>query len=333
MDKITLSTITPVYRGVDTLRKLVIALDQFRISLIQSQSPLQLTESIFVDDGSADGSNNVLVELKNEYPWMKVITLSRNFGQHPATVAGILHSSGDWIVTLDEDLQHDPKFITELLREAVTNSHDVVYANSKDSIHQSFFRDMSSKGLKFVLAKITKNKNLPFFNSFRLIRGSIARVTSAVTIDQTYFDVALTWFTIRVGVVYVQLKDLRYIETNKSGYSFRSLITHARKLIQSSNVKIVRIGLFVGFTVMILGLVATFFILFEKIYCPEMINSVGWTSLIITVLLLGGLNIFLVGLALENLSMLMMQSHGKPKFFEIDRTSDNVLREWYFKNY
>ena len=332
MDKISISTVTPVYRGAETLKKLVSEIQLYREFLQESQGPLRLTESIFVDDGSQDNSNEVLKEIQKEYPWVKVITLSRNFGQHPATVAGVLHSSGDWIVTLDEDLQHDPKYIHQMLNKAVTDQLDIVYANSVDSIHGSFFRDKSSKLIKSMLGKITGNDSVPFFNSFRVIRGSIARVASAVSIDQTYFDVALSWFTLRVGVIYIPLKDLRYIETKKSGYSIRSLFSHARKLIQSSNVKIVRIGLVLGFTVMIIGLAATVFILIEKLFHPELINSQGWTSLIITILLLGGLNLFLVGLTLENISVLMMQTHGKPKFFEVDRQSDKVLSDWFLNN-
>jgi glycosyltransferase involved in cell wall biosynthesis len=329
MDKISISTITPVYRGADTLKELVSEIQLYRDFLLESKGPLSLTESIFVDDGSQDNSHEVLKEIANEYPWVKVITLSRNFGQHSATVAGILHSSGDWIVTLDEDLQHNPKYIHQMLKKAVSDQFDIVYANSVDSIHGSFFRDRSSKIIKSILGRITGNTSVPFFNSFRVIRGSIARVASAVSIDQTYFDVALSWFTLRVGVISIPLKDLRYIESKQSGYSIRSLFSQARKLIQSSNVKIVRIGLVLGFTVMIIGLAATVFILIEKLFHPELINSQGWTSLIITVLLLGGLNLFLVGLALENISVLMMQTHGKPKFFEVDRQSDKVLYDWF----
>lgn len=129
MNRISMSTVTPVYRGEKTLRDLVLALDEFKQKLESSDSPVRLVESIFVDDGSTDRSADVLATLKNEFAWIQVITLSRNFGQHPATIAGILHTCGDWVATLDEDLQHHPRLLHELLREAVTTQSDLVYAN------------------------------------------------------------------------------------------------------------------------------------------------------------------------------------------------------------
>lgn len=329
MNNITISTITPVYRGASTLRDLVLAINEFREGLKKQNSPVQLTESIFVDDGSQDGSGNVLNELKKEFEWVHVVTLSRNFGQHPATIAGILYSSGDWIVTLDEDLQHHPKYIDVMLKKAVSKSSDIVYAKPINPVHESFIRDFSSKSFKWFLSKITGDKNIPLFNSFRVIRGDIGRAASAISIDQTYFDVALSWFTKRITTESVELKDLRYIKTGKSGYSLKSLLSHARRLLQTSNLKIVRIGAYIGFLAMILGILASFITLIEKLFFPELITADGWASLIISILLLGGLNAFLIGLALENISILIMQSHGKPKYFEINRESDLILLDWY----
>lgn len=329
MNNITISTITPVYRGASTLRDLVVAINEFRENLKKHNSPIQLTESIFVDDGSQDGSGNVLKELQKEFEWVHVVTLSRNFGQHPATIAGILYSSGDWIVTLDEDLQHHPKYIEKMLQKAVSSSYDIVYAKPLNPVHESFFRDLSSKSFKWFLSKLTGDKNIPLFNSFRVIRGSIGRAASAISIDQTYFDVALSWFTKRITTEAVELKDLRYIKTGKSGYSFKSLLSHARRLLQTSNLKIVRIGAYIGFLAMILGIIASFITLIEKLFFPELITADGWASLIISILLLGGLNAFLIGLALENISILIMQSHGKPKYFEINRESDIILSNWH----
>lgn len=329
MNNITISTITPVYRGASTLRDLVLAINDFRENLKSQNSPIQLIESIFVDDGSQDGSGNVLNELKKEFEWVHVVTLSRNFGQHPATIAGILYSSGDWIVTLDEDLQHHPKYIDAMLKKAVSMSSDIVYAKPLNPVHESFIRDFSSRSFKWFLSKITGDKNIPLFNSFRVIRGDIGRAASAISIDQTYFDVALSWFTKRITTESVELKDLRYIKTGQSGYSIKSLLSHARRLLQTSNLKIVRIGAYIGFLAMILGILASFITFIEKLFFPELITANGWASLIISILLLGGLNAFLIGLALENISILIMQSHGKPKYFEINRESDLILLDWY----
>lgn len=332
MSQVTISTVTPVYRGEKTLRDLVLAINEVRINLEQENTPVRLIESIFVDDGSQDASADVLRNLQVEFPWVQVVSLSRNFGQHPATIAGILYSSGDWVVTMDEDLQHHPKYISMLLQKAMEKSSDIVYANSKKSIHESFFRDFSSRFVKWTLSKVTGNENMKYFNSFRLIRGSVARAASAISIDQTYFDVALSWFTNRITTEIIELKDLRYIQSGQSGYSFRSLLSHSRRLLQTSNVKILRMGLYAGVLAMIVALLAAVYAFVQRLFFPELVLADGWASLFIVTLLLGGLNAFLIGLVLENNSILMMQSHGKPKFFEVDRSSDFILKKWFFKN-
>lgn len=331
-DQINISTVTPLYRGAKTIRELVLEIEICRNYLSTSGSPLRIIESIFVDDGSTDGSAEELEKLEKEFPWIKAVYLSKNFGQHPATIAGILYSSGDWIVTLDEDLQHRPEFIVSMIKKAVFEKADIVYANSSESIHGSFIRDFSSRFIKSVLCKMSGNKNMPYFNSFRLIRGSIARAASAVAIDQTYFDVALSWFTDKVSIIRIPLKDLRYLETGKSGYTLKSLFSHASRLLQSSNIKYIRLGAIIGFFVMLIGIIGSIIVLIQKTFYPELITSSGWSSLIIGTLLLGGLNAFLIGLALEKISIILMQTHGKPKYFEVDRNSDITLRNWFENN-
>jgi glycosyltransferase involved in cell wall biosynthesis len=329
MELITISTVTPVYRGAATLRALVLELHRYREELVASGCPARLIESIFVDDGSTDDSSKILEELRQEFPWVHVITLSKNFGQHPATIAGILHTSGDWVATLDEDLQHHPKFLQTLLAHATSDSMDIVYANPESSVHESVFRDYSSRGYKWILSKLVQNKNIRFFNSFRMIRGSIARASASVSIDQTYYDVALSWFTSRIGHKIFPLKDERYIKEGKSGYSFWSLLSHARRLLQSSNVKLLRIGGFVGLLVTTISMLAIIYTVILKFAYPEMLTVEGWASVIISVLFLGGFNALLSGLIIENLSVVLMQSLGKPNFFEVDRRTDALLRAWF----
>ncbi|MDR9366510.1 MAG: glycosyltransferase [Balneolaceae bacterium] len=96
------------------------------------------------------------------------------------------------------------------------------------------------------LSKISGNKHVRKFNSFRLIRGNIARATAAVAINQTYFDVALTWFTNRIDTVKIPLEDSRYTKKRSSGYSLERLISHTKRLILSSDFKILRMGSLLG---------------------------------------------------------------------------------------
>jgi len=328
-DVIYLSTVTPVYNGAETLRELIDELDRLRQQLIKESGPLQLAESVFVDDGSTDGSDAVLYELSEKHDWIKVITFSRNFGQHPATMAGILHTSGDWVATLDEDLQHHPKFLLAIIRQAVIEKLDVVYAHPEASVHKSAWRDPASRGYKSLIAALSGNSHIKNFNSFRLIRACVARAAAAVASHQTYFDIALCWFTNRIGKKDLPLTDTRYAKEGRSGYTFRSLMRHAKLMIQSSNIKLLRFGMVLGAVAMLFSVIIASWALVIRLINPELIDLPGWASVFIAVTFFGGLNAFLSGLILGQQSLILFQALGQPNFFEINRQSDNILKKWF----
>jgi len=110
-----LSVVVPVYSGEAYIEKLAAQLLEFKIMLETHYEHIRLGEAIFVSDDAIDSSPDILNQICEKYDWINVLHLARNYGQHPATIAGILHSSGDWVVTLDEDLQHPPSKILALL--------------------------------------------------------------------------------------------------------------------------------------------------------------------------------------------------------------------------
>jgi len=320
-----LSTVTPVYRGAATLVELVAELADLRRRLAEAGAAITLVEAIFVDDGSVDGSTAVLAELANTHEWIRVVTLAKNFGQHPATMAGVLHTSGDWVATLDEDLQHQPQYLLDMLHHAASNSVDVVYAQPLEAVHQSAYRDSSSRAFKWMLSKVSGDATVRSFTSFRLMRGPIARAASAVAGHQTYFDMAVSWFTDKISTLPVPMADLRYQKEKLSGYRLRSLLSHGRRMLLSTDIKVLRIGAATGAAAMLLSLLMTFYVLLARVFFPASVTASGWASVMVAVLFLGGLIALLVGMLLESTSVVLMQSHGKPTFFEVNRGSDKAL--------
>jgi glycosyltransferase involved in cell wall biosynthesis len=326
---ISVSTVTPVYAGEDYLEKLVSRIGYIRDEWASRNTPMKLCEAIFVDDASRDGSSEILRRLEERYSWVRVVTLSRNFGQHRATIAGVLHSSSDWLVTLDEDLQHDPALIEKLLARAANESADIVFANGDGNTHGGSGRDFTSRAAKSLIGRVTGNPYVKNFNSFRLIRGVIGRAAASVCSYGTYFDMALCWFTRRITTIEVSLKDLRYIDEGTSSYNFRKLLSHAWRLVTSSETKVLRVAAIMGVIAMAVSVAIGFSLLVLKLMNPTSIDVQGWTSLILTILFIGGLVIFQLGIVLEFISILVMRAQGKPTFFTIDRSSDQVLLEYF----
>ena len=313
-----LSLVVPVYQGAPYLARLVEAMAALRAGLDAQNGPA-LLEAIFVIDGTDDGSSNILLEAQQRHDWLRLITLSRNFGQHPATVAGILHSSGDWVVTLDEDLQHPPQNISQLYATAMNEQADIVYAAPTTKTHESAFRRWSSVGSKKLVAWVSGVPEAVHFNSFRLIRGEIARGAASICGGDLYLDAALMWFTSRVHTCPMELVDPRAGDGNKSSYTITSLFSHAGRLLFSARMRVLRFGGLLGIAAMSVSLLYSVYILGRKLISPEAIPVSGWTSQMLVTLLIGGTLLFMLSILLEYITLIFLRVQGKPTYFTIER--------------
>lgn len=323
--RVSISVVVPVYAGEAYLARLVDELAALKASWDSDNAPVALIETILVDDSAVDGSAALIDQLADYFDWVVPLHLSRNYGQHPATTAGILHSVGNWVVTMDEDLQHPPHKIPQLLSRAVATSADVVYAQPTNAVHQNAVRDFSSASIKRLLGWLTGSKHVRLINSFRLIRGEIARSVSSVAIHDTYFDIELGFFTQRIVGEPMDLVDERYVNTGKSGYNFFSLVSHAQRMILSSNLRILRFMTVIGGVIVGLSLLLALVLVIAKLVSPDLISVRGWSSQMVATLFFSGVNISMIGVALQYLSTLVLRAHGRPTFFVIDRSRDKQL--------
>ena len=332
--KIDISVVVPVYSGELYLESLAEKINTTKSIWDQNSStPFRLIELIFVEDSAIDGSRNVLKLIAEKYDWVRVIELSRNFGQHPATIAGILHSSGEWVVTMDEDLQHCPSKIELLLKTVCEYSSDLVYAKPKvdSNVHDSFLRDFGSKSIKKIVRRITGLKHVTKFNSFRLIRGDIARAAASICHRETFFDVALCWYTDKVATCEIQLNDVRFQETGESGYNFFLLAKHASRLIKTSDSKITRFGLVIGLVAFMFSILYIFYIILAKSFGWFGTDVQGWASIMVAITFFGSVSLLMVGACIEHLMVVKKHLHGEPTFFVVDRSSDDMLKQYFIE--
>lgn len=231
---VRLDLVVPVYRGERYLARLVAEIDALRVSLARRGLPLELVRACFVDDAAVDGSAALLDHLARTHDWIEVLHLRENAGQHGATVAGFAKSDADWIATLDEDLQHRPHHILELLARAVASSADLVYAAPSHAVHRTFYRDLASWAAKSTISWVTGIPEIRQINSFRLVRGDVARAASRLFRPSRYLDVVLLWCSRRVESVAIELIDGRDAAGEPSGYSFSALLNHAARMIRTA---------------------------------------------------------------------------------------------------
>ncbi|MFM8316257.1 MAG: glycosyltransferase, partial [Deltaproteobacteria bacterium] len=146
-----ISVVIPVSNGEQTLERLV---DEISVLNDTSDKQLKITEILLVWDGAQDNSAKVMQRLAAKNPLVKAVWLSRKFGQHAATLAGIARSRGDWIVTLDESGTHAPSEIHHLVAAALDGNYQLVYGIDKNQISNRTLKT----NLKFLTLRLLKHQ-------------------------------------------------------------------------------------------------------------------------------------------------------------------------------
>ena len=306
----TISIVVPVYQGNLTLKTLVSQISRVRDELkSRPDNAYSIDEVILVDDYSQDGSSSLINELSSQHEWIKPIWLSRNYGQHAATLAGMSSSRCELVVTMDEDGQHAPSDISKLLEVAAETRAELVYAEFGDISSHKSWRNSFSKLAKLIAMKILLPKQMKRFSSFRLIDGELARTVSAYAGNGVYLDVALTWVVDNIETCKI---DNRPELRKRSGYSFRTLLSHFWRLVLSSGTRPLRAVTFLGIGSSMLAIVGGLAVIYGRV--ANNIPVAGWTSMTVIVLFFSGLILLALGILAEYLGIVVRTVIGKPLY-------------------
>ncbi|MGH3588076.1 MAG: glycosyltransferase, partial [Pseudonocardia sp.] len=292
-----ISVVIPVYRGERTLPGLVDELLAFTTDFVTPAGhPARIEEIFLVHDHGPDGSARVIRELAEKHAPVRPVWLSRNFGQHAATLAGMSSSGGDWIVTMDEDGQHDPAYIGSMLDRAMSERASVVYAKPTNMAPHGAFRNLGSRGSKMLIDVLVGSRAAASFHSYRLVLGEIGRSLAAYAGAGVYLDVALGWLA---GNVTTTPVELRQEGDRPSGYSTRSLASHFWRMVLTSGTRLLRFVSVIGALFALIGLLTAVGLVANRIFGGAL--PPGWTSVMVLVLLgVGGL-LLAVGIVAEYL--------------------------------
>jgi len=210
------SVVVPVFNGEKTIEELY-----ERIKKVLSGRFSY--EVIFVHDRGSELSREVIGKIEKEYPEnVKGLYLKSNVGQHRAILEGIRIAEGDFVVTMDEDLQHDPAYIPLLKEKQAEGGYDVVYAKFRKLKHPGM-RVLLSELLRDILRRIIPGL-FPHYSSYRLIRKEIAQKMLALNSKYVFIDGYLAKLTERFG--YIEADHHRRAD-GQSSYSYLKLIRHA----------------------------------------------------------------------------------------------------------
>jgi glycosyltransferase involved in cell wall biosynthesis len=266
-----------------------------------------LHEIIFVDDGSPDPRIwPALEKLSRERSHVRSVQLSRNFGQQAATLCGLREARGDAVITIDDDLQHDPRDIPLLLAHS---NHDIVIGQLGPKEHH-FARRVASrlKGL-FDRLIIGTPKGLRL-SSFRLLSRTVVDGVLSMRTPHPFLPALL--FYVSRDVVGVPVAH-SHRAAGKSGYTFRKLLRLFSNLVINNSSMLLRAAAFAGAGLAVVSFSLAAMVTYEKIVHGIAVQ--GWTSLFAALLLIGGVLLVSVGVVGEYLIRIIETSEAKPTYF------------------
>lgn len=305
-----ISVVVPVYQGERTLPHVLAEIEPLTRGFVTPDGYHAIVhEVVLAFDHGPDRSAAVIRELAASRPYVKPVWLSRNFGQHAATLAGIASSGGEWIVTLDEDGQHDPAAIGSLLDTAMREEADVVYADPINKPPHGYLRNTASRVSKRLLETVFGGGKASHFNSYRLILGEVGRSVAAYSGTGVYLDVALSWVAARIVTSPVRLREEG---DRRSGYSYRRLMAHFWRMILTSGTRGLRLVTGIGVLFAVGGIAFAIYLIVMRFMGGDIPE--GWTSQMVLTALGTGAILVALGIIAEYLGVAVNMALGKPAY-------------------
>ena len=303
MNTCTLSIVVPVYRSAPILPKLVEAI----AVEMQAEGLSDRFELILVNDCSPDNSWHVIRTMAEANPFVKGITLRRNVGQHNAIMAGLHHVKGEYVVLMDDDLQHPPSAIADIVK-ALSEGYDVCYTRYLNRQHAAWKKLGSWFNDRMATLLLGKPKGL-YLSSFKGIHREIADEVIRYDGPYTYIDGLILDVTRSITTVDIE-HQARF--EGESNYTFGKLVSLWLKMATSFSVFPLRLATYAGFGLAALSLVMIFVVIVQKMMFPELPR--GWASTIATILFIGGVQTLCIGMVGEYLGRTYLKLNHKRQF-------------------
>lgn len=299
--ELDLSIVVPVYNSAGTLASLLERLTQTIGTLTQSY------EIILVDDGSRDDSWAVIQALRVKYvDHLVAVQLMRNYGQHNTLMCGLGVARGEYVVTMDDDLQNPPEEIPKLLAHINLHGLDLVYGCPSKRNH-AVWRNLGSTIVWHFYRTVFRNPVTP--TPFRIMRHQLAQSVMFYDLNFTYLDGLLAWCTSRIASVEVEHHARAQ---GRSGYSLGKLLGLALNLYTNFSLIPLQIVSGLGFVTATSGFLVGIYYLFQ--FFASSIAVPGFASTIIAILILGGAQLLALGVIGEYLGRLHLNVNRKPQY-------------------
>jgi glycosyltransferase involved in cell wall biosynthesis len=298
---VDMSVVIPVYGGERTIGTLTEGL----LAMFDQQGIAG--EVILVCDRPRDGSWAVVRQLHERHDRVTAVHLQRNFGQHPATLAGLRMCRGTWVATMDEDLQHSPLDIPVLWEQARTID-GIAYGRFTEPQH-GLWRNLTSRLAKWVLATYIGGNVAANASAFRVFPARLRDSFAHYSGERVAIDVLLSWSGAPVTTVPCQHAPRA---DGHSGYTLRKLLAYLADLLVGYSTLPLRFASFLGLASVALALLIGAYVLLNWLRYGSAVP--GFAFLAISTSVLSGAQLLALGIIGEYLGRLYFNNLGKPQY-------------------
>lgn len=299
-DRPDLSIVVPVFNGARSLQELFDAIRQ-QVTTMELRF-----EVLFVDDGSTDESWQVIVDMHASHgDVVRGFRLARNSGQQAATYCGILESNGNWVVTIDDDLQAHPRQLAKLWERAQATNADVVYgvfpAPQQDFVHR-----LGTRLFRKLLRRVAPQ--FPDGSSFRLIHSDVVNAIPRQVGPWVLVDPVLAWYSSSIETVAVEHGGSR---AGQSRYPVYALLAIAVRLLFTYSATPLRLVTALGLVTSAVSFGVGLYYLIKKITVGA---QLGFSALIVSTAFFSGVILLNLGILGEYISRIHTMGSGEPAF-------------------
>jgi len=305
------SIVIPVYNESGSIGRLIDMLEE-ELSIYPNY------EVIFVDDGCTDNTLELIKVQNNKNQSFNFISLSRNFGHQYALKAGLDYANGDCVISMDGDMQHPIKLVHEMINLWLKGYH-VVYTIRKDDENISFFKKNTASLFYSLINRISDVKIMKGTADFRLIDKKVLEIITSMNEAHLFLRGIVPWVGFQqIGLEYKA--NERFAGTSK--YTLIKMIRFAATGITSFSIKPLQIATGLGFIISFLTFVYGIYATTISFITNTTVS--GWTSLIVSVLFIGGVQLIFIGLIGEYIGKIFIQVKNRPNYI-IKETTVNKL--------
>ena len=266
-------------------------------------------EYIFINDGSKDKTLKLIRDLSKKDNDVRYISFSRNFGKEAAMYAGFEAAVGDYVTTMDVDLQDPPELLEEMFDTVESGEYDCCAARSTTRKGYSFFRKLFTKWFYSLIGKLSKSEMVPGARDYRLMNR---KMLNAILSMKEYNRYSKGLF----GFVGFDTKWIEYniVERQKgeSKYSMRKLFAYAIEGIVDFSTKPLVISAFFGLLFCLIAFIMVIVVILKTLIWGDPVG--GWPSLACIIFFIGGIQLFCIGIMGQYLAKTYSETKNRPLY-------------------